>query len=67
MRYLWFIEDEILVRRPEGNHPLERYEPKTGEWIPDWELDEIYTGEVRFKTLTEEEALEKMNVLNATR
>lgn len=62
-QYMWLIEDEMLIRMDENNPELERYDPSTKKWIPDWDLSEIYTGEIRFRSLTEEEAWEKLNSL----
>ena len=63
IKYLWLIEDEELVRYHPDTGKMEKYVPSSGEWVSDKDLREIYTGEVRFNTLTEEEAWKKLKSL----
>ena len=62
-RYLWYIEDEKIVRHDPDTPRLEYFDAWKCEWVHDWELSEIYTGSVRFRCLEEEDAKQIRDII----
>lgn len=55
-RYLLLIDEDTLVRRNVESPKMERYDSDSKEWVSDWSLSEIFTGDVRVRKITEKEA-----------
>lgn len=55
VRYSYLPDDEVVVRNKMDGSALERYDPDTQQWVPDWGLGEIYTGDIRVRPLREDE------------
>lgn len=64
MKYRYLLEDRIVVRNRMDGSALERFDPETKAWVPDWGLSEIYTGDVRFIPIAEEEVWKYLNMQN---
>ena len=62
-RYVKLIEEQIIARRNlDTVEAMERYDVAQKEWIKDWGLYEVFTGDVRIQPLTEEEAWKELNL-----
>ena len=61
--YIWFVEDEKLVRDDLESGKLEYFDRNKNQWIHDWSLSEIYTGDVRAWWPTEDQAMRILAVL----
>ena len=60
-RYLLVIDENLIVRRELDSPKFERYDAESKQWILDWDLSEIFTGDVRTKPLKEDEAWTMLN------
>lgn len=60
-RYLLVIDENLIVRREPDSPKFERYDAESKQWIPDWDLSEIFTGDVRTKPLKEDEVWTMLN------
>lgn len=64
MRYSYLLEDKIIVRNKMDGTALERFDPETKSWVPDWDLSEIYTGDIRFVPIQEGDMWKYLNTQN---
>ena len=55
VRYSYLPDDEIVIRNRMDGSALERYDPTLKQWVPDWDLSEVYTGDVRVWPIREDE------------
>lgn len=55
-QYGYLMDDNLFVRKGKDEDPFEYYDNKSKTWIPDWDLSEIHTGNVRYRPVSQEEA-----------
>lgn len=63
MRYMWYVDSKKLVRYFADEGKLEWYNPSTTKWEKDTSLYEVFTGDVDYDMITEEEAWKKLESL----
>ncbi|HHW94560.1 MAG TPA: hypothetical protein GX736_01325 [Mogibacterium sp.] len=56
--YYFAYEDEILIRAGKSL-PIQRFDNKSKEWVTDWDMCGIFSGDILSKHISLEEA-EKM-------
>lgn len=63
--YFYLPDDELIARREQTKPKFERYDTVSGQWVPDWELSGICSGDIKsIPCKTEEEAWTKLNSQN---
>ena len=55
--YFYYPDEGIIARRKHKSYIFERYDETTKEWVPNWDLSGICSGDIRsIPCKTEEEA-----------
>ena len=55
--YLAYDDGDIIIRDA-INKPIDRYDKEKKEWITDWDMAGIYSGDIPVKVLSKKEAAE---------
>ena len=58
MDYTYYIayDDGNIIIRDHENVPIQRYDKERKEWVTDWNMCGIYSGDIPVKVISKEEA-----------
>jgi hypothetical protein len=59
--YLAYDDGNILIRDTDEMIPIQRYNEEKDEWVDDFDMCGIYSGDIPAKVITEKEASEIIN------
>lgn len=58
--YLAYDNGNVVIR-DKDDADIERFDHSAGEWVTDWDMCGIYSGDIPAEVITEEEAMRRIN------